>query len=168
MNIGPLYHWSPATNRESILRDGLKVYSAPVVHSSGSFPYLCFGPSPRGAWSLSGKMEWVQEVEQWDLWEIQVSPYDEVRVLPFQGQSAEEIRFYNSVPPNRCWLVATRSELCAIGVSTYDYFPELRPNDATIHPSKEESSLRQEIPVQVPQQADSSSRHPYGARSGIL
>lgn len=168
MYINSLFHWSPAANRESILQNGLKIYSDPVVHSSGSFPYLCFGTSPRGAWSLSGNMDWVSDVEQWDLWEITLADYDEVRILPFVGKRPEEVRLYTSLPADRCWLVGTRSCLCAKGISSYDYFPETRPDDAPSNPVEEAAPPREAIPSQAAQQAPRLPPHKYGARRGIL
>lgn len=110
MIIGPIYHWSPSSRRDSILRDGLKIFSEPVTHSGEeSYPYLCFGTSPSAAWGLSGDMEWNSEHENWDLWQIRLSDDDEVHYRADFGPNIKEIRTRNSIPVDRVWFVGKRS-----------------------------------------------------------
>lgn len=109
-----LYHWAPTARRTTILQQGLVLYSDPVTHAGPeAYPYLCMSPRPSRAWGLSGDMEWVGEVESWDLWEVRLASGDEVHVRPFFGDEIEEIKVRNSIPADRVWYVATRSGLAA-------------------------------------------------------
>lgn len=114
MILPALFHWSPTTNRESILRDGLKPYSAPVVHSGAeSFPYICLSPTPSSAWGLSGDMGWVSTIEEWDLWQVWLREGDEVDIRGDFGPIIREVRVRNALPGDRVWYVATRQPLVA-------------------------------------------------------
>lgn len=114
MILPDLFHWSPADRRDAIRSEGLRTYCAPAVSSPGhAFPYLCFSSDPKAAWRLSGDMEWVSEVEEWDLWQVRLADTDEVRYNPSWGPVLEEIRVYNPIPADRIWLVGTRSCPCA-------------------------------------------------------
>lgn len=110
MHIPALFHWSPIERRDQILREGLQIYSEPVVHSGEEmrFPYLCFGTTPSNAWGLSGDMEWTGNYEVWDLWQYWVGEKDNVHILPTFGPVVEEVRIFSSIPPNDLWYVATR------------------------------------------------------------
>lgn len=114
--LGTLYHWSPITRRVAILQDGLKPYQAPVTHSGGehAYPYVCLSPAPSTAWGLSGDMEWTSEIEEWDLWQVQIPDAVEVHVRPNHGPLIEEIKVYGAIPADHVWYVATRTPLCAI------------------------------------------------------
>lgn len=62
-----LYHWSPRSRRESILRHGLKPRS--LSHdTSWRPPYTCFSLSPNTAWALSATH--TSKRQQWDLWAV--------------------------------------------------------------------------------------------------
>src|SRR4051794_28120131 len=110
VTLGSVFHWSPAARRDAILREGLRVFSSPVTHSGvESYPYLCFSPTPSGAWSLSGDMEWTSDHEEWDLWQVRLSDDDEVHIRAEYGPHICEIRTRNSIPADRVWYVGTRS-----------------------------------------------------------
>lgn len=106
-----LYHWAPKAKREQITLEGLKPYQAATVCTPDMrSPYICLSPSASSAWSLSGDMEWVSEIEEWDLWQV-VIPNDsttEVHVRPFFGNTVEEIKVYTPLAPSCVWYVATR------------------------------------------------------------
>jgi hypothetical protein len=109
---GVLYHWAPSPRRLDIIRDGLKPYMAPTMHvgdgSSERSPYLCFGPSPSAAWSLSGSLD-DPVYETWDLFQVRLPEGADVRPLPyFEGRNTPEIRTYSAIPADHLWYVASR------------------------------------------------------------
>lgn len=107
--LGTLYHWSPVSNRRSIERDGLVPRSSATV-ASIPLPYVCLGPSPSTSWVISGDMGWVSEIEEWDLWEIQI-PKDvslEVHVRAMYGPQVEEVKVFGVIPPQWMWHAGTR------------------------------------------------------------
>jgi hypothetical protein len=115
MILPTLFHWSPLERREQIRVEGLKPYSPTAVTSDPAlewahgFGCICLGPSPARAWSLSGDMQHVSEIEQWDLWEVVLAATDEVRVRGEFGPEIKEVRVFNPIPADRLWWVATRS-----------------------------------------------------------
>lgn len=119
MILPALFHWAPSDRRESIRVEGLRPYSLTAVHMGTedgktlTFPYLCFSPTPSGAWSLSGDMEWVAEVEAWDLYQVRLAEGDEVTYRGDFGPVLREIRVKNVIPADRVWYVATRTCPCA-------------------------------------------------------
>lgn len=110
MIIPALYHWSPIDRRDAIRRGGLQPYCPPTI-STGDliWPYLCLGSTPSAAWGLSGDMDWVTEIDDWDLWQVRLADGDEVRYRSDFGPVLKEIRVFNTIPPDRVWHVATRS-----------------------------------------------------------
>jgi hypothetical protein len=108
----PLFHWSPTERRDSIRRDGLQPYSEPTVTARGeelvAFPYVALSQSPSRAWSLSGDMEWLSEIESWDLWQVGLTDEAEVHVRPFWGDTMDELQVYTPIPAEKVWYVATR------------------------------------------------------------
>lgn len=112
MIIHHVYHWAPSERREEILRDGLKVYSQPVTHTSDHrFPYLCFGFTPSGAWGYSGAIEWANEIEEWDLWQVSLTKDDEIHIRSEFGNELIELRVKNSIHAERIWFVGQRSDM---------------------------------------------------------
>lgn len=114
MILPALFHWAPRDRRESIRTGGLQPYSEPVIHTANAdgvklaFPYLCLSPTPSGAWSLSGDMDWASEVEEWDLYQLRLAEGDEVSYRGDFGPVLREIRVSNVIPADRVWYVATR------------------------------------------------------------
>lgn len=106
-----LYHWSPSERCQDIQRDGLQLHSRPVVHGDPglSAPYVCLSPSPSMAWALSGDVEGMSEIEDWDLWMVRLPDTCDVRVRPFWGIQIEEVKVYTSIPASCLWYVGTRS-----------------------------------------------------------
>lgn len=107
-----MYHWAPSSRRESILRTGLLPLSDPTTSSMEigmRAPYVCVSPTASAAWSLSGDMEWVSDIEEWDLWQVRLADGDEVSVRGDFGPRISEVRVRNAIPPDRVWLVATRA-----------------------------------------------------------
>jgi hypothetical protein len=105
--LGSLYHWSPIDRRDAIRERGLVPGSRSTV-ASGELGYVCLAPSPRHAWLLSGDLEWTSEVEEWDLWQIQLADSDDVRVRPHWGWTIQEVAVHNAIPPDRVWWVGAR------------------------------------------------------------
>lgn len=108
MNLGPLYHWSPAERYESILRGGL-VAGSPATVASSSLPKVCLSSNPQDAWRLSGAMDWVSEIDTWDLWQVRLADTDAVFVRAEWGPHIHEIQVGNSIPPDRIWHAGRRS-----------------------------------------------------------
>lgn len=112
--LPPGYHWSPKDRREAIRADGLKPYSPPVLTMEPAadwahgFGCICLGLTPARAWSLSGDMQHVSEIEEWDLWQIALADGDEIRVRAEFGPCIKEIRVFNPIPADRLWWVAER------------------------------------------------------------
>lgn len=55
------------------------------------------------AWGLSGNMEWVSEIEEWDLWQVYLPDKAEVHVRPTFGSIIEEVKVYTVIPPDMLW-----------------------------------------------------------------
>jgi hypothetical protein len=110
MELGPLYHWSPADRREKIEAEGLRLYQPTVCHSLEDHlaPYLSLGTSPRGAWNLSGDTLDETGIDEWDLWEVYLGEKDSVRVRAEFGPLIREVKTLTPIPPDRLWLVGRR------------------------------------------------------------
>jgi hypothetical protein len=106
--LGVLYHWAPTDRRVDILRDGLKVYSDANSADGHCFPYICLGTTPSAAWGYSGDMPWAEEVEEWDLYQVNLIDTDDVFIRSDLGPYVIEVRVNNSVHAERIWLVGTR------------------------------------------------------------
>lgn len=102
-----MYHWSPSERRDSIIKHGL-VPGAPSAVCSAQIAYVCLGSTPAGAWSLSGDLEWLEEIEDWDLWQVTLADGDEVRVRGDFGPRIVEVKVHNTIPPDRVWWVGIR------------------------------------------------------------
>lgn len=107
MILGPLYHWSPAARHDDIHRDGIKP-GAPSTVASVPLPYVCLGFDPASAWAISGAMEWVSEVDKWDLWLVRLGDGDSVQVRPDFGPRLQEVKVHNPIPADRLWWVGRR------------------------------------------------------------
>lgn len=103
-----MYHWSPTSRRDTILREGLKPYSEPVT-STVAFAYICLSPTASSSWSLSGDMGWTTDEDNWDLWQVRLSEDDEVHIRPDFGPIIREVRVHNAISADRVWWVAERS-----------------------------------------------------------
>ena len=105
MRLEPLFHWSPTERRKEIRAGGLKPWQPATVTSSRDHvqPYVSLSPTPSMAWGLSGDMEWVSEIEQWDLWQVYLPDKAEVHVRPTWGSIIEEVKVYTVIPPDMLW-----------------------------------------------------------------
>lgn len=72
------------------------------------YAYTCLSPDPQLAWRLSGDLDWVKEIEQWDLWQIRLGEDDEVHYRSDFGPYLVEVRVFTVIPSERAWLVGTR------------------------------------------------------------
>ena len=109
MKIDTLYHWSPRCRRETILREGLRLFSDPSIQGI-PFGYLCFGITPRAAFVLSVEtIDAVEMDDDWDLFEVRVSEDDQIRFI-MSGCGAEiyEVRAFNSIPADRLFFCGSR------------------------------------------------------------
>lgn len=105
-----LYHWSPASRRAAIQRQGLVIGSDTVIHSAGWTPtYMCFSDSPSFAWAYSGALS--QVAEEWDLWMTWSNwiPGGVFRRGDHSARMPAEYRAKSNVPRSKLWLVATRT-----------------------------------------------------------
>lgn len=110
MKLDPLYHWSPVERRKEIRAHGLQPYKRTSVSSDGVvYPYICLSPTASMAWGLSGDMDWVSEIEDWDLWQVEIPKNAEVHVRSTWGSTIEEVKVYTPIPANFLWLVGTRT-----------------------------------------------------------
>ncbi len=117
MNLPPLYHWTPRSRREGIREHGLAPYKPPTLVTDDAaaewahgFGCICFGFDAARAWSLSGDMQHVSEIEEWDLWQLgKVIETDEVRIRAEFGPEMMEVRLFNPVAADRLFWVASRS-----------------------------------------------------------
>jgi hypothetical protein len=106
-----LYHWSPSDRRIEILREGLKPFSHATMQSGDlKWPYISLSLSPSCAWGYSGglEVEWLDEIEQWDLWQVDLPENAEVHVRPFFGRQVEEVKVHTAIPADCIWYVGTR------------------------------------------------------------
>lgn len=108
MLLDDLYHWSPADRFDQVFREGLRPHSRPSVCQTTSLSYVCLSPNPARAWSLSGDMEWVSEVDEWDLWQVRLADSDDVRIRPDFGPVIQEVKVHGPIPADRIWWVARR------------------------------------------------------------
>jgi hypothetical protein len=63
-------------------------------------------------------MEWVSEIEDWDLWQVQLTDKAEVHIRPTFGRVLEEVKVKSAIPPDHIWLVASRT-------GSFDVFEEI-------------------------------------------
>jgi hypothetical protein len=110
VDLSTLYHWSPAARYDGIVRDGLRPGCPPTV-AGGPLTYLCLSPSPSAAWAISGAMDYVNEISNWDLWQVSLIDGDELYVRPEFGPYIHEVKLRGSVPPDRLWWVGRRYEM---------------------------------------------------------
>lgn len=109
MRLEPLFHWSPATRRDKIRVEGLRPYSPPTVSSGDlAYPYISLGLTPSAAWGLSGDMEWVSEIDIWDLWQVQLPEKAETHIRPVWGSIIEEVKIHSAIPADHIWWVGSR------------------------------------------------------------
>lgn len=123
MDLPALFHWSPSANRLDIQNNGLQLYSPSLCQvwdpATGEdvqvrWPYICLGTDPRLAWSLSGDMDWASEIEEWDLWLVELRARDDIQIRSDLGPSVKEVRSFNTLPPDRLWWVGQRTPPVAI------------------------------------------------------
>lgn len=108
MQLDALYHWSPTDRFAGIYRDGLRPHSPATVCHGNTLPYICLSPSPSAAWGLSGGMDWVSEIDEWDLWMVRLADGDQVCIRAEFGPKIEEVKVYGPIPADRLWWVARR------------------------------------------------------------
>lgn len=53
-------------------------------------------------------MDWVSEIEKWDLWQVVLDEKDEIHYRSTFGNRLEEIKVYTAIPADRVWYVGTR------------------------------------------------------------
>lgn len=105
------YHYSPASNRDSIKKHGLLVpkkhpkLTTPVTCSAGHRnPHISLARTPSGAWRLSGDFVRYRAMQgllalaelpqgiptQWDLWQVYL-PRHSYRAYGYELQSVRDI-----------------------------------------------------------------------------
>lgn len=121
-SLFPLYHWSPASRRMSILRYGLR---PGFLSNCGAWrpPYVSFSDSPSLAWVLSGLYR--KKGEEWDLWMMWSnvpSGYEKLKTgdNPRGAGWPSEYRVYERVPKKSIWYVASRKQPTPHGKDTSD------------------------------------------------
>lgn len=121
MIIPPLYHWSPYRRRRDIEHEGLVPGREPTIGTISTVhegrQVICLSSTPSAAWGLSGQQATrirpagsnLPFEDEWDLWQVNITPDDEVHVLPFFGRVITEVRVANPIPAQRIWWVARRT-----------------------------------------------------------
>lgn len=116
-----LYHWSPTSRRNSIIRSGLLPRQEPVFRDElmGNWraPYVCLSPSPSLAWTLSVRRD-RDIVKEWDLWMVSRNQLNEADLeytvkLEDLGRGVreiKEIRVMERIYKRYVWYVGTRIE----------------------------------------------------------
>jgi hypothetical protein len=119
VKLAPLYHWSPVGRRATIRNEGLRLHARPTVVSDKTLsqPYISLSPRPSMAWGLSGNLDWVSEIEDWDLWEVRLPEKAETHVRPMWGDEIEEIQVYTAIPADCVWWVGMRTPKFAEAVT---------------------------------------------------
>ena len=107
MRLDVLYHWSPVERRADIAAQGLRPGSTPNV-AGYPLTYVCLGTTPSAGWSLSGAMEWMSEIDEWDLWQVRLVDGDDIRVRPDFLPTIREVKVHGPIPADRIWYVGTR------------------------------------------------------------
>lgn len=103
----PLYHWTPTTNRKSILKLGLLPNKACLTSTEWRAPYICFAESPSWAWALSGAFH--PEIIEWDLWQTSIDRLTEPkRIKSYDNHRWHEVRTWHRVYKRNLWFVGTR------------------------------------------------------------
>lgn len=109
LHIGTLYHWSRKRNRESILRDGLRVLEPCSDGVEWRAPWICLGSTPSSAWALLpsyGNED--GDPETFDLWQVQVREGDDVQIRGDFSPLIREVRVLHGLPPDRVWWAGER------------------------------------------------------------
>lgn len=107
MNLGPLYHWSPAARHDQIDTDGLVPGRPPIV-SVTELSYVCLGLSPAAAWAISAAMPHVEHIDRWELWQVQLADGDSIAIQNRFGPRLHEVQVHNTIPASRLWWVGQR------------------------------------------------------------
>lgn len=106
------YHWSPASRRTAIERDGLRVGAEPSVNAAEGDSHrnlwISVSPTPAQAWWLSAEALHIggfgSESPDWDLYEV------DLKGLPVDRRSGDYPEFYvhEHISPDRVMWVARR------------------------------------------------------------
>lgn len=107
LTLPPLYHWAPASRRQSIAQHGL-LLNSPNTISTHPMPYICLGTDPRTAWAhsagtLAMSGQDLDTNKPWDLWQINVGHGLPIYPQPEHGPHINEIRISHDIPPSMLW-----------------------------------------------------------------
>lgn len=115
LTLDIVYHWSPSSNRKSILTNGLQLfqksfeYVNPVTKKDEVWltPYICTGTTPWVALcycipTFDG------EIPPLDLYQIILSDMDAVVFRNDKSREIIEVRIQNTIPPDRINYIASR------------------------------------------------------------
>ncbi|MDD2493956.1 MAG: hypothetical protein PHE29_02070 [Tissierellia bacterium] len=117
MLLSKVYHWSPTTNRKSILQNGLKILNSHIEYENPltgknevwECPYICTSLEARTAYTYVEPMFMDDgEMPSMDLYEIDLINSDEVEFRNDYTIQIIEVRIYNSISPERIHYIATR------------------------------------------------------------
>lgn len=103
-----LFHWSPVSRRQSILKQGLVPgKGSPLWRDGFRAPYICFCRTPSMAWCLSATQGKPRKWDLWCVWSHHVESYKIKRQNGRQWWKAE-YRVPARIPKSRVWFVGTR------------------------------------------------------------
>lgn len=116
MKIQTVYHWSPTKNREAIFHDGIKImmseieYENPVTGKMEKWkpPYICTSLDPLMALTYVLPM-FDYDPPELDLWLIELSENDRVKLRNDETTEIIEARILNTVEASRVRYIATRT-----------------------------------------------------------
>lgn len=111
LHIGTLYHWSRKANRQSIMRDGLRILEPCSDGIPWRAPYICLGSTPSSAWSLLPRLDDPEEPgepDTFDLWQVQVREGDDLQIRGDFSPFIREVRVLHGLPPDRVWWAGER------------------------------------------------------------
>ena len=115
MKITTVYHWSPSKNKESILKNGIKIgmsiheytNAATKKLEAWSPPYICTSPDPNTA-LIYVEPTFDEEVPSLDLFQVNLLDSDEIVFRNDRTNRIIEVRLHNTIPPDRVKYLATR------------------------------------------------------------
>ena len=118
MRLLKVYHWSPIKNRESILKDGIKLFMDEYVYENPETgeqevwkaPYICTSLEPWTAliYVYPTFDERNEDIKSLDLFEVGLRVTDKVFLRNDRTTDIIEVRIENSIPADRVTYIATR------------------------------------------------------------
>lgn len=115
MKITTVYHWSPSTNREEILKSGIKIMMSEIHYYNEVSqkeecwkpPYICASTEAQTALTYVLPM-FNEDVPELDLFQIILNDADRIEFRNDGTNKIIEVRIKNTIPADRVLYIATR------------------------------------------------------------